>query len=136
MRAAAVLALAMLTSCAPVTGGDSVALAPAGFALPPMRAFPAAPAPLPLRPNAEIAADFLDLAFMLESGREIAAFTRFEGPVPVRVAGDLPATLVPDLRALLARLNGEAGIDVYLSAGPEAALSSTHGRVVSAPSAS
>ena len=122
MRAVAVLALAVMTACAPVPGGDVVSRAPVTFMQPPMRAFAEAPAPLPLRPNAEIAVDFLDLAFALESGRAIPFFTRFEGPVPVRVTGAIPPTLVGDLRALMARLNGEAGIDVFLTAGPEAAI--------------
>lgn len=122
MRAAGALALAALVACAPLPGGDAAGSAVAGLDLPPMRSFAAMPRPLPLRPNAAIAADFLDLAFGLESGRTVPAFTRFEGPVSVRVNGDVPPSLVPDLRALLARLNDEAGIDIFLTAAPEAAI--------------
>ena len=122
MRAFAVLAIAVMTACAPAPGGDTVSRAPVNLALPPMRAFAAAPAHLPLRPNAEIAADFLDLAFALESGRTLPFFTRFEGPVSVRVTGDVPPTLVGDLRALIARLNTEAGIDIFLTGAPEASI--------------
>jgi hypothetical protein len=75
-----------------------------------------------MRSNAEIAADFLDLAFTLESGRTMPVFTRFEGPVGVRVTGEVPATLVPDLRALIDRLNAETGIDIFMTAGPDAAI--------------
>jgi hypothetical protein len=122
MRALVVLALAALTACAPQPGGDTVTRTPVSFALPPMRAFAATPAPVPLRPNAEIAEDFLELAFQLESGRTLPVLTRFEGPVSVRVTGAVPPTLVPDLRALLERLNTEAGIDIFLTAAPEASI--------------
>ena len=122
MKALAVLGLAVLAACAPVPGGDAAVSVPPGIALPPMRSFTAAPVPIALRPNGEIAADFLELAFALESGRPIPVFTRFDGPVTVRVTGDVPPTLVPDLRALLARLNDEAGIDIFLTPAPEAAI--------------
>lgn len=68
--------------------------------------------PGPTRPNAEMAADILDLAFRLDGGREVAVLSRFEGPVRVRVEGPAPATLDADLDALLARLRDEAGLDV------------------------
>lgn len=122
VRVLAVAALALLTACAPMPGGDSVSRAPVNFSLPPMRAFVAAPAPLPLRPNAQIAEDFLDLAFRMESGRPVPVLSRFEGPISVRVTGPVPPTLVGDLRALIARLNAEAGIDIFLTAAPEASI--------------
>jgi hypothetical protein len=122
MRALAVIALAVLTACAPAPGGDAVSRAPVNFALPPMRAFASDPAPTTLRPNAEIAEDFLDLAFRMESGRTVPVLTRFEGPISVRVTGPVPPTLVADLRALITRLNTEAGIDIFLTAAPEASI--------------
>ncbi len=57
------------------------------------------------RDNPEMAQDFLDLTFRLESGRAIVAMTRFEGPITVRVAPGAPATLAPDLDVLLNRLS-------------------------------
>ena len=57
----------------------------------------------PGRSNASIARDFLDLSFRLESGRVLPVFTRFEGPVTVRVTGPAPASLSPDLDRLLGR---------------------------------
>src|SRR6056297_3139812 len=39
------------------------------------------------RSNADIARDFLDLSFRLESGRELPVLTRFEGPVTIRTRG-------------------------------------------------
>ena len=72
---------------------------------------PTRPTP-PMRSNRDIARDFLDLAFELESGRELNQFTRFEGPITVRVTGAPVATLIPDLDRLIVRLRNEAGIDL------------------------
>lgn len=80
--------------------------------LPPMKMFASSRATPPLRSNANIAADFLELHFELESGRHLPALTRFEGPISVRVTGRPPASLAPDLRALLQRLRNEAGINI------------------------
>lgn len=80
----------------------------------------------PLRPNAEMAGDILDLAFALESGRPLSRLGRFEGPVRLTVAGPAPPSLMPDLDALLRRLRVEAGLDVALAGtgadGPEPAI--------------
>lgn len=80
----------------------------------------------PLRPNAEMVGDILDLAFALESGRPLSRLGRFEGPVRLTVAGPAPPSLMPDLDALLRRLRVEAGLDVTLARpgaeGPEAAI--------------
>ncbi|WP_174232037.1 DUF2927 domain-containing protein [Roseovarius sp. EL26] len=67
---------------------------------------------VPMRSNRDITRDFLDLAFELESGRELSQFTRFEEPISVRVTGAPVATLIPDLDRLIGRLRNEAGIDV------------------------
>ncbi len=68
--------------------------------LPPMKAFASSRTTGPSRPNSEIAGDFLDLAFQLESGRTLPVLSRFE------------------LARLLTRLRIEAGIDIRLG-GPE-----------------
>lgn len=65
--------------------------------------------------NQDLARDFLDLTFEMESGRQLAVFTRFEGPVSLRVTGQPGPTLMPDLRALLSRLKSEAGLNVSLT---------------------
>ena len=70
------------------------------------------------RSNASVAADFLDLTFRMESGRTIPVFTRFEGPVRVGLAGAVPAQAGRDLAELLARLRGEAGIDIAQAPDP------------------
>ncbi|GAA6165036.1 DUF2927 domain-containing protein [Pelagimonas sp. KU-00592-HH] len=88
--------------------------------LPPMKVF-ATPRPVaPARANGDIARDFLDLAFKMESGRELPVMTRFEGPITVRVTGSPPSNLVPDLKRLMARLRREAGIDIHLATSGDA----------------
>lgn len=81
-------------------------------ALPPMAAF-GTPRPVsPTRSNTDIARDILTLSFEMESGRAIPVLSRFEGPVTLAVAPGAPATLPRDLARLIARLQGEAGIDI------------------------
>ena len=80
--------------------------------LPPMRVF-AAPQPTVFGiSNSDLARDFVDLSFLLESGRPLPVFTRFEGPISVRVTGNPPPTMASDLNRLLFRLRNEAGIDI------------------------
>ncbi|WP_456388898.1 DUF2927 domain-containing protein [Profundibacter sp.] len=81
-------------------------------ALPPMKRFTNANNSPPTRSNTEIARDFLDLAFRMESGRVLPVMTRFEGPITLRVIGNPPASLGPDLKHLLNRLRREAGISI------------------------
>ncbi|MGB3313667.1 MAG: DUF2927 domain-containing protein [Albidovulum sp.] len=69
-----------------------------------------------------MAQDFLDLAFRLESGRDLPVLTRFEGPVRVRMAGPVPASAPADLGKLLSRLRNEAGIDIRQTGGSEAEI--------------
>ncbi len=120
---AAVLSL-VLAACAPGVPDTPRATAldlPAG-ALPTMRAFTAAPRVTPpARPNTEIARDFLDLTFRMESGRQLAVMTRFEGPVRVGLRGRVPPTATADLDRLLGRLRREAGIDIARVAEGETA---------------
>ena len=80
--------------------------------LPPMKAFAGSRADGPSRPNSEIAGDFLDLAFQLESGRTLPVLSRFEGPVTLALRGEAPASMRADLDRLIGRLRSEAGIDI------------------------
>lgn len=108
-RALPVLACMALAACA---APETARRADPGLTLPPMKAFDRAS---PIRPqvsNAIIARDFLDLVFTLENGDEVPVFTRFEGPVTVRVLGPAPPSLRPDLARLLERLRREARIDI------------------------
>jgi hypothetical protein len=97
----------------------SRAAMPEEAGMPPMKAF-SAPRPLPpQRANRDIQRDILDLAFQLESGRMLQHFSRFEGPITLRVTGEPPITLISDLNRLLHRLQTEAGINITrVSDGP------------------
>ncbi|WP_439155248.1 DUF2927 domain-containing protein, partial [Yoonia sp.] len=112
----AALALLMLAGCAPPPDTP----APVRLDMPAMRSFDAASPGPALRPNSEIALDFMDLAFQMESGRELPALTRFEEPITVRVAGDVSQAMVNDLTDLLGRLRNEARIDIRLTDAPAA----------------
>ncbi len=81
-------------------------------ALPPSKSFGVARPSAPARSNRNIAADFLSLHFALESGAELPVFTRFEGPVTVRLTGTPPPSMQTDLSRLLTRLQREARIDI------------------------
>jgi hypothetical protein len=87
--------------------------------MPPMKAFASSGIERPMRPNSEIAADFLDLSFRLESGRALPVFTRFEGPVTFAVTGRAPASLQTDIDRLLTRLRIEAGIEIRQVSGDQ-----------------
>ncbi|GAA6207660.1 DUF2927 domain-containing protein [Cognatishimia sp. WU-CL00825] len=80
--------------------------------LPPIKAFTAAKPAATQRSNSDMAQDFLDLAFSLESGRNLSHFTRFDTPIRVKVQGRNTATLRSDLKQLLGRLRAEAGLDI------------------------
>lgn len=116
MRRISVIALCLLSACAPapraeVTKNSAIdggAIVPAAG----LRGF-AAPAPIPAqRSNTEIARDFLDLTFRMESGRAIPSMSRFEGPITVAMTGDAPASAAGELSRLIGRLRNEAGLDV------------------------
>lgn len=121
MRRAALLSgLALLAACAapPAQEAPPPALPPAlaDAPLPPMKNFgPARPEP-PQRANADMARDFLDLSFRLESGRPLPVLTRFEGPITIAVTGSRPAIADHDLATLLDRFRTEAHLDVSLAA--------------------
>ena len=85
---------------------------PTAQPLPPMKTFAVPKVSPPGRSNTAIARDFLDLSFALESGRQLPVLTRFEGPISVRITGNAPASVGPDLARLLSRLRREAGISI------------------------
>lgn len=110
------LALTALAACAPpaqVSKSGPAGETGVGFGNLSAIALPAAP-----RGGSTIARDFLDLTFAMESGRQLAVFTRFEGPVTVALTGDVPASAPRDLAALIGRLRAEAGIDISSATGP------------------
>ncbi|HRV63973.1 MAG TPA: DUF2927 domain-containing protein, partial [Albidovulum sp.] len=85
-----------------------------------MRVFAQTPPQRPLRPNGEMARNFLDLSFRLETGEDLPVLTRFEGPVSVAMTGAVPPTAGADLGRLLTRLRSEADIDIFRTDGPAA----------------
>lgn len=92
----------------------------AGTNLPAMKTF-SVPRPAPSgRSNADIARDFIELSFKLESGRDLPIFTRFETPISIRVTGTAPPSLSSDLNRLIHRLRTEAGMKVSLVQGETA----------------
>lgn len=104
----------VLSACGapPATELPSRAATSQNSSLPPIKTFTTARPQTPVRSNRDIARDFLDLSFQLESGRTLPILTRFEGPVSIRVTGNPPPTLIPDLNRLVSRLRTEAGIDI------------------------
>ena len=106
-------AVLFAAACAEVPVSD--APTPIRLDFPPMKSF-ASNSPGPAtRANSQIAADFLDLTFEMESGRPLPILTRFEGLITVRVAGPTTPQLNRDLDNLIARLRNEAGLDIRLT---------------------
>ncbi|MFV0492392.1 MAG: DUF2927 domain-containing protein [Pseudorhodobacter sp.] len=118
MRLAPLLTIGLLSACMPSPGAD-VSMGGARPAIPELLETPSeitrfglAPGKQPDRSNTEIARDFLGLTFELESGRKLPRFSRFEGPVTLRLQGQVPSAAATDLSRLLQRLRSEAGIDI------------------------
>ncbi len=125
MNGRLVLPLVMLlNACVPASQPDiATRAAPLiNSSLPPMKNFGASSPAAPIRSNNDLALDFIELSFQMESGRELPILTRFEEPIRVTVAGKPPATLGSDLKRLIARLRNEAGIDINYTAGGDANL--------------
>lgn len=116
MRVFAAFVLCFAAACAQVPSSPE----PIRLDFPPMQSFAAASPGPSTRPNSEIALDFIDLAFRMESGRTLPVLTRFEQPITVRVVGPVSQTTRRDLAGLLARLRREARIDISLTTAAEA----------------
>ena len=118
-RIALMLAMA-LNACTPTTGGDvSRLMTISDSSLPPVKVFASGNHAGPVRANNDLALDFIELSFKLESGRELPVFTRFEGPITVKVVGDQPASLQHDLTRLMGRLRSESRINIsQITSGP------------------
>ena len=108
-------ALGFMVSCAPVPQAPPPSRAVAlSSVMPPMRVFNTSYIAPAARSNTEIAQDFLDLSFRMESGRAVPRLTRFEGPITVRATGQTNPTMIRDLSDLLVRMRNETGIDITL----------------------
>lgn len=81
---------------------------------PAMKSFSGTSTPRTTRANSQIAQDFLDLSFRLESGRTLSTLSRFEGPITLRISGKRPAGADRELSRLLGRLKREAGIPITM----------------------
>lgn len=111
----------LLGACMPVSQSEPATRAAfVESSLPAMKVF-SVPRPQPVRTsNADLSRDFMDLAMGLESGRDLEVFTRFEGPISVRLIGNVQSTVPSDLDRLLHRLRTEAGINIHATVAPEA----------------
>ncbi|MFV0360521.1 MAG: DUF2927 domain-containing protein [Tropicimonas sp.] len=107
------LMLLAVAACSPPAPDDAPQRdTPAADPLPPMRSFGAPQVRPSLRSNAALAADFLDLTFMLENGRPLERLTRYKGDIAVSLRGATNPVLERDLDRLLARLRGEARLPI------------------------
>ncbi|MGB1236233.1 MAG: DUF2927 domain-containing protein [Planktomarina sp.] len=113
--AAGALILAAL-GCAPNDDEDNARRSISGSnAMPPMKTFVSSRGVQSIRANADLVADFADLNFRMETGRQLTHLSRFEGPISIRVQGDIPSTLPTDLSRLIGRLRNEAGLQISLT---------------------
>ncbi|MEM6467253.1 MAG: DUF2927 domain-containing protein [Pseudomonadota bacterium] len=71
------------------------------------------------RSNAQLAQDFLDLTFALESGERLNRLLRHQGPVRVYLRGPRLNRYARDLDNLLNRIRVEAGIDIARTKTPD-----------------
>jgi hypothetical protein len=122
MKSRIALMLAMVVNaCTPTNSGEVTRAMPIlDSSLPPVKVFATGYHAGPIRANNDLALDFIELSFKLESGRELPIFTRFEGPVTVTVVGDQPPSLQHDLTRLLGRLRNEARININQINAPRA----------------
>ncbi len=125
LRALGAAALTLvLAACAPGPSADIAQRRTTDVStLPPMLSFSAARVTPSVRSNRELAGDFLELTFELESGREIPRLTRFEGDIPLELRGNAAPSLRRDLERLIGRLQREAGVPVRAARpGEQAAI--------------
>ena len=122
MRFLILLALTFVAACAapPPPSAQRAEVTPIRLDFPAPRGFPGrSPGPA-TRSNADMARDFLDLAFQMENGRPLPVLTRFDGPITVRISGPTNNFLRRDLDLLLARLRAEAGLNIRLTSADSA----------------
>jgi hypothetical protein len=125
MRTVSILAICLLSACVPSPSADvsmnqtKSATATSGRQVAAMNNFGLRAAARPQRNNGDIARDFLELSFNMESGRPLPTLTRFEGPITVRTSGQVPGSAATDLARLLQRFRNEAGLNVSeVATGP------------------
>lgn len=124
---ASLAAVAAIAACAPakiadVTKGSGDHRLLALDARPVVKTFAPGPPVGVQRGNADLAADFLDLNFRMESGSALPVLTRFESPITVALTGDVPPVARTELLHLVKRLQAEADLTVSLVSGPTASI--------------
>lgn len=116
MRLISVFALCTVVACAPLPSQEVsksfVDPQTSASSRPMVQGFSTAPGRPSQRSNPEIAKDFLDLEFRMESGRTLPHLSRFDGPITIALTGNVPSTARTDLTRLMARFRSEAGLDV------------------------
>ena len=119
MRLLPLIAFAGLSACAPAPSAEvtkSYATeATSGAMLPAVLEFVGSAPAGSAKSNADIARDFLDLEFRMESGRALPSFSRFNGTITVAFAGDVPASATGELARLIKRFRAEAGLDIRMA---------------------
>lgn len=78
------------------------------------------------RSNQDIARDFLDLTFALETGKTLDRLLKFEGDVGVMLYGPLARDYRPELSNLLTRLQREASLPIKEVSNPDLAQIHVH----------
>lgn len=116
-----ILILIGLAACAPTTTPPATAQRSASISLPPMKSFSASSGGPVRRSNTQIAQDFLELSFELETGQQLQRLTKFNGPIKVGISGQAPAVMGRQLDQLLGRLRREAGVPISRAARGETA---------------
>lgn len=118
-RRLSVVALAFLSACAanPPAEVTMRSTSETGFdtAVPLAAVFGPPHVTLPARGNDDLAQDFLDLEFRMESGRALPYLTRFEGPIAIALEGEVPPSAPAELARLIGRFRSEAGLDVHIA---------------------
>jgi len=119
MRLLPLIALAGLTACAPAPQAEVTknyaTEATSGAMLPAMQGFTGSASVRSAKSNVDIARDFLDLEFRMESGRALPSFSRFNGTISVALTGDVPGSARPELTRLIGRFRAEAGLDIRMA---------------------
>lgn len=106
--------LLALAACSPVDTverAETTVLEPE-IRLPAMKQFNARRGRPTNASNGQIAQDFLELSFQMESGRRLPFLTKFDGPIKVSVQPGAPSGLERELNQLLGRLRSEANIPI------------------------
>ena len=100
-----------LVGCAPVETPTQ----PETSAQVSMNRFSGTPTPvIAARSNVDVASEFLDFHFKLESGRTIPNFSRFEGSISIAYATQPNVLAASELNALVSRLRNEARVPISI----------------------